>query len=242
MLRGLIFDMADVLYDASAWRRWLLQLLQRLSLAADYRTFYESWDRDYLVDVQCGRRSFNDAFQDFLSSAGLTRAQIDEVEAACRIRRAELERAARLFPRTAAALRQLSDDGLSLAVLTNAACPAADLQEKLDHWGIGNHFQAVWSSRDLEAAKPAAICYKTTLASLKLCADQVAYVGHDGRSLVGAAQVGLRTIAMNPDCGAAADIFVPCVAELPAAIRSWRTTQLPAPALVDSPDRWPQAA
>ncbi len=185
--------------------------------------------------MQCGRRSFCDAFQEFLSTSGLSRAQIDEVEAACRLRRSEAERSARLFPCVAETLRRLTADGLSLAVLTNAAAPSVEIQEKLDNLGIGGHFQAVWSSLDLEAAKPAAICYQTTLASLKLCADQVAYVGCDARALVGAAQVGLRTVAMNHGCGVGADLFVASIAELPAAIRSWRTTARPAPQVQEFP-------
>ncbi len=242
MLRGLIFDMADVLYDATAWRRWLLQLLSRLGVQADYRTFYQAWDREYLVDVQCGRREFNEAFQAFLFASGLTRGQIDEIEAACRIRRAELERDVRPFPCVPATLRQLTGDGLLLAVLTNAASPAADLQAKLDHWGLAGRFQAVWSSFDLRAAKPATICYQTTLESLKLSAKQVAYVGHDARALSGAAQVGLRTIAINHESGARADIFVASFGDLPTAIKPWRTTQLSPPKSAVFPDRWTQAA
>jgi FMN phosphatase YigB (HAD superfamily) len=242
MLRGLIFDMADVLYDATAWQRWLLQLLSRLGVQADYRTFYHAWDRYYLVDVQCGRREFNEAFQDFLLANGLTRGQIDEVEAACRIRRTELERDARPFPCVAATLRRLTDDGLSLAVLTNAACPAAELQAKLNHWGLGARFQSVWSSFDLEAAKPAAVCYQTALESLQLGAKQVAYVGHDARSLSGAARIGLRTIAINHESGARADIFVGGFGDLPTAIKPWRTTQLSSPKPAVFADRWTQAA
>lgn len=29
---GLLFDMGDVLYDATVWRRWLLQLLHKMGL------------------------------------------------------------------------------------------------------------------------------------------------------------------------------------------------------------------
>ncbi len=39
MLQGLIFDAADVLYDASAWRRWLLQLVSRFGGAGRLRHF-----------------------------------------------------------------------------------------------------------------------------------------------------------------------------------------------------------
>ena len=167
-LRGLIFDMADVLYDATVWRRWLLQLLARLGVHADYQAFYTAWDRDYLTEVHCGRREFNEAFQAFLFDRGLTWAQIDEVEAAGRIRREELDRNVRPFPCVTAALRQLAADGLALAVLTNAACPADGLQAKLNRLGLSDLFSAVWSSLDLEATKPDSKCYQAALESLQL--------------------------------------------------------------------------
>ena len=242
MLQGLIFDMAEVLYDATAWRRWLLQLLSRLGVQADYRTFYQAWDRDYLIEVQCGRREFNEAFKAFLLAAGLTSGQVDEIEAACRIRRLEFERDARPFPCVAAALRRLTDDGLSLVVSTNAACPATDLQAMLDRWGIGGRFAAVWSSFDLQAAMPASVCFQSALDSLKLSARRAAYIGHDSRSLKGAAQFGLKTIAINHAADARADLFVGGFGELPDAIKTWRTTLLSPAKPVVYPDRWTQAA
>ena len=40
-VRGLVFDMGDVLFDATVWRRWLLQQLQRMGLQAGYRSFFD---------------------------------------------------------------------------------------------------------------------------------------------------------------------------------------------------------
>lgn len=226
MLQGLIFDMADVLYDATAWRRWLLQLLPRLGVSADYHTFYRAWDRDYLVEVQCGRREFHEAFQAFLFAQGLSWAQIDEVEAAAHIRRVELEREVRPLPCVAATLGQLCAAGLKLVVLTNAAVPAAELQKILERLGLADRFSAVWSSFDLEAAKPAAVCYQAALDSLRLPARQAAYVGHQSLALAGAQRVGLRTIAFNHEPAARADIYLQRFSDLPAALKAWKAAGL----------------
>jgi FMN phosphatase YigB (HAD superfamily) len=94
----------------------------------------------------------------------------------------------------------------------------------------------------LEATKPAAVCYQTALESLKLRAQQVAYVGHDARALSGAAQVGLRTIAINADSGARSDLLVANFGDLPTMIKPWRTAQLPSRQPAVFPDRWTQAA
>src|SRR3989304_5633212 len=80
---GLLFAMGNVLYDATLWRRWLLQLVRRLGVRTDYRGFFETWERDYLDDVYRGRREFCEAVRAFLLSTGLLPAQADALEGAC---------------------------------------------------------------------------------------------------------------------------------------------------------------
>src|SRR5687768_3292479 len=67
-VRGLLFDMGDVLYDATLWRRWLLQILARMGVHATYRDFYRVWDHDYLRAVHRGERDYHEAFSAFLQS------------------------------------------------------------------------------------------------------------------------------------------------------------------------------
>jgi len=38
-LHGLVFEMANVLYDASLWRRWLFKLLTRFGVQSSYNSF-----------------------------------------------------------------------------------------------------------------------------------------------------------------------------------------------------------
>ena len=107
-IRAVVFDMDDVLYDATLWRRWLLQLLARLGVKAEYRSFYRTWDAEYLIDVHRGRREYAEAFQAFLLAQGLSWAQIDEVEAASRVHSQELESGVRPLPGVAATINELA--------------------------------------------------------------------------------------------------------------------------------------
>ncbi len=222
-LRGIIFDMADVLYDATSWRRWLLQLLARFGVQADYRAFFVTWDEEYLVEVQCGRREFDEAFQSFLSASGLSRGQINELEAATRMRREQFDRLARPFPSVAPTLRRLSGQGLALSVLADADCPATALEAKLRNLGLGGVFQSVWSSIDLEVTTPAPLGYQRALSAMKLTGPEVAYVGNTARGLRGAAAAGLRTIAFNDEYGAQADVHVAWFPELYTVATRWQT-------------------
>ncbi len=110
-VRGLLFDVADVFYDATVWRRWLLRLVGKLGLRASYADFYRSWDQKFLPDVYRGRREYTEAFQSFLLAAGLSWAQVDEVEAASRIQRQNLETNVRALPGVVKTVSELADQG-----------------------------------------------------------------------------------------------------------------------------------
>ena len=76
---ALLFDLADVIYDASMWQRWLLQLLGRLGLHTHYRAFFRAFETEHLVEVYLGKREYWDALGDYLRAVGMTSGQIDEV-------------------------------------------------------------------------------------------------------------------------------------------------------------------
>src|SRR5260221_6806754 len=137
---GLIVDVADVLYDATLWRRWLWRLVARLNPSTTYAKFYESWDRKYLADVNCGRREFGEAFQAFLLDSGLSWAQIDEIEAASRLRRHSLESNVRPLPGVVKTITQLAEWGLPMVAWSDAPLTAAKLIERLDRLGLGDRF------------------------------------------------------------------------------------------------------
>ncbi len=223
-IRGLVFDMGDVLYDATAWRRWLWRLVARMGLRTGYRGFYKVWDRDYLDDVHRGRRQYAEAFEAFLCSAGLSWAQIDEVQCASRARRRQLEATLRPMPGAREALGQLHAAGIVLAVLSDSESPAAVLEERLARLGLGGLFAAVVSSFNLERTKPEALCYRSALGAMAVEAHEAAFVGHDADELAGAAAVGMRTIAYNPDPEARADLCLGRFMELVDAVRELNTS------------------
>ena len=208
LVRGMLFDMGDVLYDATLWRRWLFQLLGRIGLNAHYRTLYRVWDEEFLDDVHRGRREYSEAFQAFLLSLGLSRGQIDEVQAASLARKRDLERSARPLPGVRDTVERLAARGVKLAVLSDSEQTGDELQTHLARLGLGGRFSPVISSIDLEYTKPSPVCYRAALASMGLHAEEVAFIGHAPAELAGAHAVGLRTVAFNYDAGAAADHYL----------------------------------
>ena len=211
---GLLFDMGDVLYDATVWRRWLIQLLRRFDLHLDYTTLFQSWDRHYLRDVHCGKRPLCDAFCEFMGSIGLAKPQIDEIELACRSRRHQLEREAKPLPGVRATIGRLHESGLKLGVLSDSQYSGEQLQEQLHRFGMGGLFMAVVSSLDLGQTKPAPACYLQALKQMGTAACETVFVGHDTEELAGAGAVGMRTIAFNFDPDASADVYIARFEEL----------------------------
>ncbi len=213
-ISGLLFDMGDVLYDATVWRRWLIQLLRRFDLHLDYATFFQSWDRHYLRDVHRGKRPLYDAFREFMSSIGLAKPEIDEIELAARARRHQLEREARPLPGVRATLGRLHESGLKLGVLSDSQYSGAELAEQLRGFGLGGLFTAVVSSLDLGQTKPQPACYLRALKQMGVAASESVFVGHDAEELAGAGAVGMRTIAFNFDPQARADVYIARFEEL----------------------------
>lgn len=202
---GLVFDMGDVLFDATAWRRRLLQLLQRMGLQAGYRSLFELWDRDYLDAVHRGERDYAEAFVAFLRCAGLTAGQVDEVVAVSQQLKRQCEAEVRPFPGVRETLERLRGRGLQLAVLSDSESPAATIAARLQSLGIGDFFAVIVSSVDLRRTKPHPLGYLTAVERLGLRPDQAAFVGHDAEELGGARRCGLRTVAFNYERGASAD-------------------------------------
>ena len=127
-LRGVLFDMCNILYDDTVWRRWVLQLLSRLGLTTNYCSFFRLWDRDFLDDVHTGRRQFREAFAGFLRCVGLTTGQINEVEAASHARRRHLEKHTRPLPGVRHTLWGLHQAGFVLGLVCDSEHSSSELR------------------------------------------------------------------------------------------------------------------
>ena len=219
-LRGIVFDVPDVLYDATLPRRWLFQLVTHLGIRVGYQDFCRDWDA-YLVDVHCGRRELAEALESFLLAWGLSWAQVDEIEAASRLQQPNLELGVRPLPGVVRTLDELSKLGLPLVAWADAPHTSAKLAERLEHLLPRARFAAALTSFELECGQPAAECYQAAIDVLGLPASRVLYVGHDASHLAGAQAAGLRTVAFNFEPQARADHYLTRFEELLDVVRAW---------------------
>lgn len=220
---ALLFDMGDVLYDATLWRRWLWRFLRGMGVSHTYDALFAIWDDDHLDAVHRGQGDYATAFLQFLAELKLSRAQIDEVVAASRIRKRELESESRPLAGVRATIDRLVALGVPLGVVSDSESPADKLQELLARIGLRDAFSTVVSSRDLGCTKPDPRCYRAALDALGVSAEFAAFVGHDAVELAGARAVGLAAIAFNESPGCEAEIHLQHFRELLAYARPAKT-------------------
>lgn len=197
---GVLFDLGGVLYDDTAWQRWVFRLLGRIGLHTHYRCFFRVFERDFLPDVYRGRRAFCDAFRTFLASAGLSPGQIEELWAACEHRREELENDTRPLPGVRHTLLRLRQAGLALGIVTNSESPCHVVRQRLARGGMDDFFGVVVSSFDVGHTTAESQPWDVALGALQMQPAQVLFVGHDSYDLAAAAAAGLETVAFSPDC------------------------------------------
>jgi len=208
-VRGIVFDAPDVFYDATAWKRWLWRLMSRFGVSSDCAEFSRSWDAGYLLDVQCGRREFTEAFESFLLSLGLSWGQIDEIEAASRIQ-LESDRNARPWPGVVKTIGKLAAAGVPLAAWADLPHTGAQVTGFFAQLGLSDSFCAVLTSLDCESTQPSLQCYQCMSTALELTPAEILYVGHDGQHLAAARAFGLKTAAVNYLPGATAYRMLTC--------------------------------
>ncbi len=213
-VEGLLLDSCDVLYDATGWRRWMLQVLRRLGLHSHYLCLFHVWEKDYLGAVHRGHREPCEALRAFLQALGLSRGQIEEVATTCQARRLRWEAEIRLLPGVKSTLREIASAGIPLAIVSDTEHSSDVLRDHLEKMGLQDTLTAVVTSRDLGCTKPDSRCYETALEALDLRARQTAFVGHDADELAGAAGVGMQTIAFNTSHDVEADIQLTRFVEL----------------------------
>lgn len=217
-VRGLLFDFGGVLYDDTVWRRWLLRLLSHVGLHTHYHSFYHVWDRDFAPGVYCGRATFCDAFAAYLRSAGLPVGLVDEVIAACRGVRREMDESIRPLPGVRCTLARLARMNLLLGILTDSELPADQLRPRLAVFAPPEVFRALVSSFDIGRAKPDPCGYREALLQMGLTPPEVAFVGHEAAELAGARSVGMPTIALSGHPSVGADVRLDRFEQLPDVV------------------------
>ncbi|HEY4311481.1 MAG TPA: HAD family hydrolase [Pirellulales bacterium] len=196
-LTGVLFDLDDVLYDASAWDRWLSQIFGRLSLRAVEAAFTPLWRDSFLPAIHRGQQEFQLALACCLTSIGLAPSHVEEIVAASRAQRRRESNNLRPFPGVRNTLERLQAAGIGRTVLANTDRSAQALRGQLDRLGLSKQFEKVISSTDLKASLCDDTCYQQAIATIQRAPGELLFVGHCPRDLQVAQTAGFKTVAFN---------------------------------------------
>jgi beta-phosphoglucomutase-like phosphatase (HAD superfamily) len=164
------------------------------------------WSARYEPDENVGRRELWEALQAYLVEGGLSLAQIDEIEAAARLKHRELDQLARPLPGAVESVARLTASGMALAIAADVPIGGAELGERLCAMGFCVESVAVCTSLDAGATMSQLDRFLAVAARLALSPGEVAIVAASPVELAGAKAAGLRAIAVGrcaPDCDAA---------------------------------------
>ena len=198
-VRGWIFQLGGVLYDGTAWRRWLLEHLCKRGLHTHYHLFFRHWVLEYVPLVQSGAISFQEAIENVLAQAGMPAAHIHEITAALRSKRKSLLTEERPLAGVVDLLKSLQAAGHPLALWALENCDQETITDKVARLGLSPYFDFIARAENAGHGHVPDRLLASTLSALKVVRQQVAFVGHTPEYLRLARMIGLRTIGIGPE-------------------------------------------
>ncbi len=195
--KALIFDVEDILFEATAWYRWLARILARLEPPLSENDFARPWQNDFLPRVYRGEQAFFPAFAACLTACGLSAATVEEIVAAGRAERRRQNSTLRPLPGVRATLARLKAAEISLAVLANLDRTGSALASDLARLRLDGLFCCLITSQDMRACLPESGCYAQALNSLQVAAGEALFIGNNPCQLAGAQSAGLAVAALN---------------------------------------------
>ena len=196
---GWIFQLGGVLYDGTAWRRWLLDHLRKRGLHTHYQLFFRHWDIEYIPRVQRGDLSFQDAIENMLVRAGMPAAHIYEITAALRSKRKSLLAEERPLAGVADLLHALQAAGHRLALWSVEPCDQESIYERAARLGLHQYFDFIAQADNAGHGHVPDRLLASTLQALRVSHPQVAFVGKTPEYLRLARMVGLQTVGVGTE-------------------------------------------
>lgn len=205
-VKAIIFDMGDIFYDATIWRKSIHKKLERMGYIEDYDSLFHKWDK-FLVNAHLGVEKYGDLFKKFILSLGFSEEQFIEIKNYSSEIQKQVENR-QLFEGVEETLTELKKKGLRLAVLSDTESTESKNRERLHRLNINQYFDYVVCSVDIGYVKPQPEAFQIVLDKLNVSRDEAIYIAHDLDELSGSREFGLRCIAVNYKGTVPADWYI----------------------------------
>lgn len=213
-IKALIFDVGDILYDASLWRRWLAVELSRfVEPEVTYARLVETWER-FLVPVYKAKQDYWSAFEAMLSEFGLDEKDHPALIAKAKAKGQAVQVDRAPMPEVPDTLAALHSAGIKLIALSDNESGEAGVRKTLNQLGIEQYFDAVVSSFSIGHVKPEPEAFDYAIEQSGVPKENCGFVAHDIDELEGAQNHNLFAIGYNYHPDAPADVFIENFAQL----------------------------
>lgn len=206
-IKAVIFDMGDIFYDATIWRKSIHKKLECIGYIENYDSLFHKWDK-FLVKAHLGIEKYSDLFKEFIFSLGFNEEQFMEVENYSSEIQKQVEENRQLFEGVKETLGELKKRGVRLGVLSNTESPESENRERLRRLKVNQYFDHVVCSVDIGYVKPQTEAFQIVLDKLNVTRDEAIYVAHHFDELSGARKFGLKCIAFNYKGTVPADWYI----------------------------------
>lgn len=217
MIKLIIFDAGDILYD---WQGWFEYFGKKASAflknhnAKIVDENNELWnDLGKLASV--GKISLHEAHKRYLARLGVSEKFVDEYEKIDKEGLKHLKLKENSIPET---LTKLKENGLRVAVLSDTPHMIDTKKFMLSHVGLENFFDGIFISSEIGHQKPDREAYETVLKYFNVKPTETIFVGHDEDELAGAKVIGLKTVSYRGH--SSADFVIKKFSELLGVVES----------------------
>lgn len=206
--RAVILDLALMMGDDRAWRKWLSGLIAGLGLASTTAGLFQVWDERHAPRVYAGQVEYGEALREFLAGQALSPGQIEELLSAEKSWQAKQPLPWRPLTGLYESLRQLMGRGALLAAAGNSRYPAAALRESQLDPRLASLVPSIATSVDLAEVAPSARFFETVARVVGASRGEAAIISGDRDWLIGARQAGMLAVALHAPVDADADVVL----------------------------------
>ena len=212
-LSALIFDVGDILFDATAWRRWLAEELSRRGNNVTYPELVSAWE-GLLFEVYKGREDYWIAFTKLMQHFGVAQPDIADIKQLAKQKGKSVQQDRTPMPQVPETLKRLHERGITLVALSDTESGETGVRKILNQLGIQQYFTAVAASFDIGHAKPEPEAFDYAIKATGVAKAECGFVAHDIDELEGSQKHDLFAIGYNYHPDAPADVFIENFSEL----------------------------
>jgi len=202
-VKAIFFDAGDVLYFRPEKDKNLYNFLADKTLSTHPEFVSEQLRlKDLAFSGQISRQEY---YGRILGLYGITNPQ--DIEEGIKAMRLD-ENLVEILDGVPETIIKLKERGFLLGIITDTALPFSKKLNWFDHYGFGHVWDSIISSKELGERKPSRLLYESAMTQVGICAADAVFVGHKATELEGARAVGMKTIAVNYEAEAVADIYL----------------------------------